>query len=405
MTALLPLVLLAAVAGAATLLLEQGGRRGYGWVTGSEFALAGLALGPYGIDLLSQELIDHARLPIALGASWVGLGLGLRLRPNALAKAPGRHILASQLEPIVAMLVLRGLLEVAIRFSGLPVSPVAAWALAAAGGATTRSTMDWARAQRGARGPLTDALRTLVTLDDLPPLFALAALFALVPPHATHLTALWQRLAATAGLGVGLAALIVLIVGRRRFVPQLAWLALFGASALGTGLAQELAVLPLAATCLCGALVARVTRHADQLEEVTRSTQRPVIQLLLLLAGASLRGGGWALLGASAFALLRFGAKAVAGAAVAPLLSPRGTRVPSLGLGMLGGGGIVFAAAFSAALALPPAVGHPLLAGAVAMVILGDVVGPKALWSLLKRRGELSPAGAAAGAPPAGAAG
>ena len=394
MTALLPLVLLAAVAGAATLLLEQGGRRGYGWVTGSEFALAGIALGPFGLDLLSRDLIEHARLPIALGASWVGLGLGLRLRPNALAKAPGRHIIASQLEPIIAMLVLRALLEAGIQLTGLPISSIAAWALAAAGGATTRATMDWARAQRGARGPLTDGLRTLVTLDDLPPLFALAAIFALVPPHATNLAHAWQRLAAAVGLGLGLAALVVLIVGRRRFVPQLAWLALFGASALGTGLAQELTVLPLAATCLCGAVVARATRHADQLEEVTRSTQRPVIQLLLLLAGASLRGGIGTLVAATGFALLRFGAKAVAGAAVAPLLSPRGTRVPSLGLGMLGGGGIIFAAAFSASQVLEPAIATPLLAGAVAMVFLGDLIGPKALWSLLRRRGELAePAG------------
>ena len=395
MTALLPLVLLAAVAGAATLLLEQGGRRGYGWVTGSEFALAGLALGPYGIDLLSQDLIDHARLPIALGASWVGLGLGLRLRPNALAKAPGRHVLASQLEPIIAMLALRCLLEVAIRLAGFPLSSIAAWALAAAGGATTRSTMDWARAQRGARGPLTDALRTLVTLDDLPPLLALAGIFALVPPHATNLTAAWQRFGATIGLGLGLAGLVVLLVGRRRFLPQLAWLALFGASALGTGLAQELSVLPLAATCLCGAVVARTTRHADQLEEVTRSTQRPVIQLLLLLAGASLRGGGWAFAGAAGFALLRLGAKAVAGAADSPLVAPAGARVPSLGFGMLGGGGIIFAAAFSAALVLPPEIGQPLLAGSVAMVVLGDLAGPKALWSLLRARGEVRERGAA----------
>jgi hypothetical protein len=390
MTALLPLVLLAAVAGAATLLLEQGGRRGYGWVTGSEFAVAGMLLGPFGLDLLSRELIDHARLPIALGASWVGLGLGLRLRPNALAKAPRSHVVASQLEPIVALLVLRALLEAGIQITGLPISSIAAWALAATGAATTRATMDWARAQRGARGPLTDGLRTLVTLDDLPPLFALAAIFALVPPHATNLGQPWQRLAAAVGLGLGLAALIVLIVGRRRFVPQLAWLALFGASALGTGLAQELTVLPLAATCLCGAVVARTTRHADQLEEVTRSTQRPVIQLLLLLAGASLHGGVWTLVAATGFALLRFGAKAVAGAVVSPLLSPRGTRVPALGFGMLGGGGIIFAAAFSASQVLEPSIATPLLAGAVAMVFLGDLIGPKALWTLLRRRGELA---------------
>lgn len=386
MTALLPLVLLAALAGAATLLLERGGRRGYGWVTGSEFALAGLALGPLGVDLVSQELLDRAELPIALGASWVGLGLGLRLRRTSFIRVPAGHVLASQLEPLIALAVLRVLLEAAARLGGMALPAEAAWALAAAGAGTTRSMMDWARAQQGARGPLTEALRTICTFDDVTPLVALALLFAVAPPHLTRLESVPLRLLAMIFLAAGLAALVLLVVSRRRFRPQLAWLALFGASVIGTGLAQELALLPVTCLFLCGVLVARVTRHADGLEEVTRSTQRPVIQLLLLFAGASVRGGGLALGAALLFTVLRAGAKAISGAAVSPLAGP---RFPTLGLGLLGGGGVLFAAAFSASRTLPANVGGPLLAGAVAMVIVGDAVGPPALRSLLRHAGEM----------------
>ena len=389
MSSLLPLVLLAAVAGVATLLLDSGGRRGYGWVTGAEFALAGLALGPLGLDLLPQLTLDQARIPVALGASWLGLGLGLRLRPSSFTRVPGRHLLASQLEPVLALFALRGLLGLAVRFGRLNLSPGAAWALAAVGAATTRSAMDWARAQQGARGPLTEALRTITTLDDFVPLLALAVLFAAAPPHLTRLDSLWKGLAATAGLGLSLGVLVMLIVSRQRFRPQLSWLALFGACALGTGLGEELAVLPMACTCLCGVLVSRTSRHAQALAEVTRSTQRPVVQVLLLLGGASVRGGPAVLGAALGFAALRAVAKVLAGAGVAPLVAPAGQRIPALGLGLLGGGGVVFAAAFSCAQTYPDVVAVPLMAGAVAMVVTGDLIGAPSLRRLLRLAREL----------------
>ena len=397
MSSILPLVLLAALAGAATLLLERGGRRGYGWVTGSEFALAGLALGPLGLDLVSQALLDRAELPIALGASWVGLGLGLRLRKTSFQHVPAAHVIASQVEPLVALVVLRLLIEAAARLGGMTLPSEASWALAAAGAGTTRSMMDWARAQQGARGPLTEALRTICTFNDATPLLALALLFAAAPPHETLLATVWQRLGAMGFLSLGLAALVLVVVGRRRFRPQIAWLALFGSAVLGTGLALELGLLPVTCLFLCGVVVARTTRHADGLEEVTRSTQRPVIQVLLLLAGASVRGGGLALAAALLFTLLRGCAKAISGAAVSPLAAP---RFPTLGLGLLGGGGVLFAAAFSASQVLPGDVGGPLLAGAVAMVIVGDAFGPPALRSLLLHAGEMPESAAAAGPQP-----
>lgn len=401
MTGLLPLVLLAALAGVATLLLEHGGRRGYGWVTGAEFALFGIAVGPLGLDLLSRDLLAAARTPVALGASWLGLGLGLRLRPAALSKVPGRHFLASQLEPILVLIVLRGLLALAARAGAVAIPPAAAWALSAVGAATTRSAMDWARAQQGARGPVTEALRTICTFDDLPAVLALAALFAVAPPHPTLLSSPGQRLLATLVLGFGLAALVLLIVARRRFRAELSWLALFGACALGTGLAEDLAVLPLAATCVCGILVARFSRHAEELDEVTRSTQRPVVQVLLLLGGASVRGGMDILAAALAFAALRAVAKLTAGAAIAPIALGRGAGAPALGLTLLGGGGVVFAAAFSSVNSFDPEVGSPLLAGAIAMVVLGDLLGAPALRSFLRHAGELPSAGPAAPSAPA----
>ena len=95
MSSVLLLVALAALAVAAAVLLERGGRGGYGWVTGSEFVLAGLGLGPLGLDAVSSDLIAALQPAIGLAVCWLGLRFGLRLRPSALASIPRRTRVAA----------------------------------------------------------------------------------------------------------------------------------------------------------------------------------------------------------------------------------------------------------------------------------------------------------------------
>jgi len=389
MTTVLPLVVLAALATATTVLLERGGRAGYGWVTGSEFALFGVALGPLGLDLLSGDLLGSVRPAVLLAVAWLGFRFGLRLRPSALRTVGWRMILASLIEPVVSLLVLRGLIEGLIRFGAVELAPATAWAIAAVGSATTKSSTAWARAQLGAKGGLTDSLEVMSTLDDVVLIAVAGWLAPRLAPVASQLPVhVWTAGVATLALGGGLALLVALLTGRGAFRADLGWIALFGVCALGAGLAASLALAPVSVAAAAGAVVGLLSPHADQFDELTRSTERPAVLVLLLLGGASLHGAWSVLALGAAVAVLRVLAKLGGGLTVARLL-PKAVRRRDLGAGLLGAGGVAFAVAVALAQDLGPS-GDLVLASAVAMALLGDFLGSPLLRRTLETAGELA---------------
>lgn len=391
MTGVLPLVALAALATAITVALERGGRAGYGWVTGSEFVLVGIGVGPLGLDVLNSELLGSIEPAVLLAVAWLGLRFGLRFRPAGLRPLSWRMRLAVVVEPLVSLLVMRALLEPVVRWGGVGLAPGTAWALAAVGSATTKSATAWARAQLGAHGGLTDALDTISTLDDFVLVGAAAFLAPKLHPVASRLPPhAWAALAATLGLGLLLALLVALLLGRSRFHPDMGWVALFGACALGTGLASSLGLAPIAVMALAGAGVGLFSPWADALEELTRSTERPAVLVLLLLGGASITGVGATLIAGAAAALLRVPAKLLGGLGASGIL-PREASARGMGAGLLGAGGVAFAVAVAMAHQLPAALGEPVMDGAVCMALLGDFLGSPLLRRLLDRAHQLPP--------------
>lgn len=389
MSEILPLVALLALATAMAVLLERGGRAGYGWVTGSEFALLGLALGPAGLDLFSSDLLGGLSTAIWAGAAWLGLRFGLRLRPSLFAHIPARVQWASQLEPLVTLLVLRGLLQLASVRGHLVLDGDVAWAIAAVGSASTKSAIAWARTRLGARGPVTDALRGVSTLDDLLAVLGAAVLMPRLHPVGSHLPAHpGTALGATLALGVGLGVLILLLSSGPTFRSDLGWVALFGACALASGLSASLGLSSLAVCTAAGACVGRFSRHADALEALTRATERPVVLALLVLGGASLAGGWWLAAVGAAAALLRALAKGVGGFLSTPVLPPAARRA-DFGAGLLGTGGVAFAVAITLAQGLGTERRDVILASAVAMALFGDWVGTSLLRRVVERAGEL----------------
>lgn len=389
MTGVLQLLALVVVACVATFLLERGGRLGYGWVTGSEFLIAGLLLGPVGLDVVSADLLRDADVLVVIASAWMGLRLGLRLCRSEVATATPRTLISSQVEPLVALLILRGLLELARHWTGYPGSGWSAWMLAALGATSTKSAIAWAKSLHHSEGPVSDALQTICDLDDLPSVFLVGVLFAFLPQRNPQLAmTFWAPLAATAVLACAVALLVYLVIGRT-FRVDLAWVAMLGAGALVSGAALPLGLRPLVVGCLAGIFLGIISSHRDALEALTRPTERPVVQVLLLLGGASIQLIPGALLLGAAFAVLRLAAKALGGAFVGTALRPTGRAEPRLGLGLFAGGGMAFALALSASLALPREVAAPLLSSVGAMVLMGDLVGAPVLKWMLKRAGEI----------------
>ena len=390
MNSVLQLLALVVIACLATFLLERGGRVGYGWVTGSEFLVAGLLLGPLGLDLVSADLLHESKVLVILASAWIGLRAGLRFRRSRIEKWSWRPLLSSQIEPVLSLLILRGALEASRALWGWPDSNWRAWIFAAIGATTTRSAVAWIKRRHGAKGPVTDVLSAITALNDLPSILAIGFLFAWVRPADTHpLSQVWVLLLASLILALALAAIVRLISGSGGFKPDLAWIALFGACAIAAGTSEPLGLKSLVVCSFIGILLGWISPYGDRFEEITRSTERPTIQLLLLLGGASIRGARGTFAMGLVFALLRLLSKLLAGGITGLIARPDGKPLPGLGMGLLAGGGVAFALAFSASLDLPSSAAEPLLAGAAAMVLLGDMVGSPALKWILRRQREM----------------
>lgn len=394
MSPVLSFLLLGVAATLAGLPLERARGGGYGWVSGSEFALAGLALGPFGLDALSLEMLDQARPLLLLAAAWHGLRFGLRIGPAGVV-AP-RALAAALVEAVGTVLALRLGLEGVRRAELITLAPLDCWLLATLGAATTKSSLAWARSRLAARGPVTDSLEGIARLDDLVLLVGVSAVLAFDPLVGSALPpGTWAPTLATLGLGPALGLLVLLLIGRGAFRPDMAWIGLFGATALGGALAQQLGLCGPAVTALAGFVVGRASPHAAALEAMGRATEAPAMRVLLVLAGAALPVDPTLLGAAVLLALLRMAAKLLASAPLAGWGSP-GRATAGLGFGLLGSGGLAFATALVEA---PEVRAGPLLiAFAVANVVAGDLIGAPALRWLLGRFGELGQAEEPSGA-------
>lgn len=387
MTALLTLLGLTAFAYLASFLLSSSRRQGYGLVSGAEFLAIGLGLGPAGLDFLTADLVDAAGPALALAVGWLGFRLGIRIRPGELQAAPARTWAAGLAEPLASGAILFVVLDGADAFLGLGLPPLATAALAVLGSATTKSGALWAIGRFHADGPVTRLLGTATRLNDLPGVLGLGLLFALaLAGKSAGGAAPGTRLLATLAGGPALALLAVLLLGRGRFRPDLAWVALLGFTALGTGLSLRLGVSTLAVLALFGAALGLSSRHAGALERMTAETERPLMQVLLLLLGAQLAlDPHWMAVGLL-FATLRMSAKVAGGQLLR--LAPGGARSPWLGAGLFHCGGVAAAMAIAWAAAFPES-GQAALWAFTASSLAGDLIGSRSLKLLLKQSGEL----------------
>ena len=328
--------------------------------------LAGVGLGPRGINLLSpvMPLLDPA-VPVALAALGVLAGLGLGDR----RAGEWRLIGAAGLHSLVTMLAVSGGLA-ALAMTVSPVEPRAFWTVLLVTGICAATSL------------------TLPSGDPLEPRLPatrIRELGVLLPIIAGGLALAWIR----TGTGPGAAMLIALSSGVTVMLAAAAWLLLTQASSeteervftvsallLVGGVADALAL-----SALFGGLVAGVfwrTAGRQPRESIRRDVlfvQHPLLVLVLLLAGAraELSPAAWMLgagyLVARVIALLAGGAlvRRVAGAH-APV---------DLGLHLLSPGvfGVAFALNAVSVIGADAAVAHAaVVAGTIGSELIAVVI-------------------------------
>ncbi len=391
MSNVLTLLALLTLAYLASSLLSSKQRHGYGLVSGAEFIAIGLMVGPVGLDFLTAELVAHAAPAVVLAVGWIGFLFGLRFDPAQLRQVPATDRIALFVEPLVAFVVMGGLLLLLEKLAGLDFRLSTIGALAALGSGTTKSGLAWAQGKYAVSGKLSALIGTVSRLDDLPGVLILAVYFAVRAPRlfGAGPTNFWLMLAITFGLGLLLAVLMALLLGRGELREDLAWVAVLGFGALGTGLAVRMGVSALAVTTLMGVGLGWFTRHAGKVASMTQDTERPIIQVLLVLIGAQLELDPAAILVGIGVALARIGGKLAAGASLWALRNDGAKGSPWLGVGLLHSGGVVSVMVLSFALALKGAEAQVILWSFVLFSLAGDLMGSRALKSLLAWHGEL----------------
>ena len=374
------------------------------FVTGSEFLLVGVLLGPLGLDLLDQQVLATLRPLAAIAMGFVGLHYGLQLEARVLRWVPLFYNVAPLVQALggaAAVGLPAGILFYSVYGHGRE-SLVAALVVGAAGACSTVAPLDLlSEDRRWSASPLLMMLRHLAEMGELPALaiFGIAVCLrpeAAVIPGVDLLVPLqWFLLALLLGVLFGALLEILPRVGKggtgRLVVGGL------GATLFFAGAARYLQLSPLLVSLFAGILVANVPGPSARLKRLVANTEQPLSLFLLLLAGASWRLDQAGPFGPLALVLLSLAmiVLRLLGKGGAGWILARTTHAPrnppsSFGFGLVAQGGI------SAALALDymDAGQSPLTPVVVTAILLSliltEVLAPWITLRVLAAAGEAS---------------
>lgn len=355
-------------------------------VTGVEFVVLGVLVGPYVTDVMTPEVLLQLGPVTSLAIGALGLSLGLHFRFDSVQ---GKHRESGELSGFGVLATLL--------FVGTPALALVWWvtpgedlrdALAAAAGLGAIAAVSAPGAIRAVRESMEGNARLGRVLEasaHFDQVLA-TALFGLVfcvfhvgqTSGIRALTAT-EWVAVTVGFGVVLGVLFFLFLGRERD-PERLLLALIGIILFSSGSAYYLNLSPLLVNLVLGLMLGTMSRHGKGLRDVMDSIERPLIVVVLVLAGAS-----WSLPALKSPLVWAFIAiclvgrplgKAFGGALTFRYGEGVADQTPTMGLGSLAHGALAVAMAvnFSQVYSGPAADG--LFSAVLVSVLVWEVLAP-----------------------------
>lgn len=357
------------------------------------YALAGAALGPQGMGLLTDDLLFDLRLLVDLSVGLIVFELGFRIDLKWL-RANRWLLVTAVAEALFSFGAIFGAL-LAFGFR-----PVLAAMAAAIGTATSPAIVMLLVHELRAQGQVTERLLLFTAVNSV---FAYVLLTLLLPfLHFEHqatwtqavlhpLYLLWGSLVA-GWLACILMLRIAAWLGKseeRQFVLMVATVVVSVGVAHALKLSVSLTLLTL------GVLARNLDRGYAVLPVHFGHGSQLFFVILFVLVGASLEFSAFTIAAAApvaAFILLRFLGKGLALAAFAPLsgLRPSGAALLAVGLLPLSGSAVVMVRDTTS---LYPAFGRELAAVVLSAVVILELLGPLATQFALRRAREAHPDG------------
>jgi hypothetical protein len=386
-----PLLGLLVLAYVGSMLVSGRTIRGFGLPSGAEYLVLGVVVGPHALGIFTRSTISAFEPIFVLGASWLALVAGIGYGIVGQRRIHFGRALVGVATALGVAAGVAALLELALHeldvllpserrnaalFSGIICSE------------TTRHMVRWVVERYGARGPISDCVADMARASALVPLMGLGWILSSAPHSPlSHFGAL-ERLGVTAGIGVVLGLVALVLLGRE-FRRDESWGLLLGTSVLGAGLSAKLGLSSMATLFVMGLTVSLLSRHRLEIRFMVQPTEKPVMLPVVLAVGACVTFNvpklGFIVAAALAARLAVEIARGLVLALVLPAVRPVWAEVA---LGMTSTGALTLAAAFTLHVRSPGASSDVVLAIAAASVLLGEAVGPALLRRAITQSGE-----------------
>jgi hypothetical protein len=383
---------------AARVAFEWLARR-YVIVSGAEYLLLGILLGPQVSHILSPEVVESFAPITSLGLGWMGALIGAQLVLPRMVRTAAVLYRVALVESCLTFVVTSALMAAGI-YGAFDIAPrpaiVAGIGLGAVATVSATAGVAVVARQLGRRSPVVQQLEVATATNAVAAILASGLLFAIVHPDpdaavvGRPLTATeWAVI--TIAIGVIGGALFHLFVGEERKVDRL-FVSLAGAVILVSGAATYLRLSPLLAALCFGFVLVNTTRARAQITVALERVERPLYFALLVLAGATWRPSvrDWVLL-VLLFLAVRIAVKIGAARLAARWNGMLPVLGPQWGRGLLGQGGLALAVALSYLYEEDAPLSSLVFTAAVASVLLTDVMSARFVRSLIYADAEPSP--------------
>ncbi len=375
------LILILVVVGAylaAHVAFEWLARR-YSIISGAEYLLLGILLGPQVSGLISPSVVGDFAPFITLALGWIGTVVGAQFYVPTLSRISAVAFRVAFLEATVTFVMvtvamsagLSWLFSVTVREALVPAVTLGAIATACA-----PSGIAVIRRRLGRREPVVSQLEVASAIDAFVAITAFGLLLSIVheapvaasrPPTPTE----W----AVIGIAIGLlgGALFHLFLGGERKIDRL-FIALSGAIILASGAAAYLRLSPLFPAMLIGVILVNTSPNRGEIREVLSRVERPIYFVLLIFAGAAWQASldTW-VIPVLLYLVARVVAKVVGGWFAATVTDSTPVLGAGWGRALLGQGGLAIAIAFSYRIDGDRLFSNIVFSAAIVSVLLTDI--------------------------------
>ncbi len=335
----------------AHFLFERLSRR-FLLVSGIEYILLGVVIGPRGLNFLTPEMVTQLSPIFSLGVGWIGLLFGMQVRFRRLRRLDPAYFWITLIEAMTTFVIVGGFFGLAFWY-GLggrgqwSMLIPAAYVLGTTAMVTAPSAVALVKLRfRGHRYHVTHTLQHVIGFNNLLGIIVFGFLFCFIHVGETAgirpLTAVeWINLSVMLGILLGI--LFHLLVRREHDENELL-LALIGIVVYGSGIAYYLHLSPLFLNLIVGIVLTNLSPLRRLLYETLHSTERPFFIIFLIFVGAMWNiHAVWGYLLVPAYILVRMAAKFLGGYLAYLSIEKKRLLVPNVGWGLLSQGGVALA--------------------------------------------------------------